>query len=103
MTQIQRAFEEFHKKTCVRFVPRTNQHNYIRLFSGDGCYADIGLQNSGQQALSLGRGCIFHGTIVQQLDHAIGFFLEHNRSDRDNYVIIYWQNIQSGNLRTEIV
>ncbi|GFU44753.1 DUF4817 domain-containing protein [Trichonephila clavipes] len=33
---IYQAFEQFHRRTCVRFVRRTNQKDYIRIFSGKG-------------------------------------------------------------------
>ena len=25
------AFEEYNKKTCVRFVPRSNEHSYVEM------------------------------------------------------------------------
>lgn len=93
---INEAFQEYHNKTCIRFIKRTNQKNYIRIFSGEGCYSYIGMINMGAQDVSLGNGCMDKGTIIHNLGHTIGFFHEQNRSDRDDYIIIYYQNIQSG-------
>ncbi|XP_021966676.1 zinc metalloproteinase nas-4 [Folsomia candida] len=92
---IGQAFQDYHAKTCIRFVPRSSFHrNYIRIFAGQGCYSYVGMINQGQQPVSLGLGCMIKGTIVHELGHAIGFFHEQNRSDRDDHLIIYWNNIQ---------
>ncbi|XP_015914985.1 astacin-like metalloprotease toxin 5 [Parasteatoda tepidariorum] len=90
------AFEDFNKKTCLKFVPKTNQRNYIQLYSGRGCFGPVGMTNWGQQLLSIGPGCLYKGVIIHELGHAIGFFHEHNRSDRDKYIKVHWENIKSG-------
>uniref|UniRef100_A0AAY5ECS5 Metalloendopeptidase n=1 Tax=Electrophorus electricus TaxID=8005 RepID=A0AAY5ECS5_ELEEL len=90
---INNAMASFRKKTCIRFVPRTVEPDYISIKSLDGCYSAVG-KTGGAQVLSLNRnGCVYHGIVEHELNHALGFYHEHTRSDRDNYVRINWQNI----------
>ncbi|XP_073700606.1 hatching enzyme 1.2-like [Garra rufa] len=90
---IKNAMSVFHNKTCIRFVPRVNQTDYISIENKDGCYSYLG-RIGGQQVLSLKKvGCLYHGIIQHELNHALGFYHEHTRSDRDKYVKINWQYI----------
>ncbi|KAG8186677.1 hypothetical protein JTE90_014752 [Oedothorax gibbosus] len=92
---ILQAMDQYHKLTCLKFVPRTNQRDYIKLVSLNGCYSYVG-RRGGEQPVSLGSGCGYIGTIVHELGHAIGLFHEHQRSDRNTYITVYGTNVQSG-------
>ncbi|CAJ0968029.1 unnamed protein product [Ranitomeya imitator] len=90
------AMEEFESLTCIRFTPRAAEKNYISITSGDGCVSYLGRVGGGQ-LLSLNvAGCIYRGIIQHELNHALGFFHEHMRSDRDSYVTIMFQYISPG-------
>ena len=50
----------------------------------------------GKQDVSIGDGCLYRGTIIHELMHALGFYHEHMRSDRDNYLIIHLNRVMPG-------
>uniref|UniRef100_A0A4W6FJ08 Peptidase M12A domain-containing protein n=1 Tax=Lates calcarifer TaxID=8187 RepID=A0A4W6FJ08_LATCA len=55
---IESGLQSFQRVSCVHFVPRTNQRDYLSIQSGTGCYSYIGRRGSAQ-VLSLSRqGCI---------------------------------------------
>ncbi|XP_074473641.1 hatching enzyme 1.2-like [Sebastes fasciatus] len=94
---IEKAMETFHKKTCIRFVPHRGQSDYLRIENEMGCWSFIG-RDGGKQVVSLSvYGCLNHGIIQHELLHALGFHLEHTRSDRDQYVRINWENVPAAN------
>lgn len=83
------------KYTCVRFVERVYEKDYIKLHSGDGCSSRMG-RSGGMQEISLQKnGCLSSGTIVHELIHALGYDHMHSSADRDNYVNINYNNIRS--------
>ncbi|GMR40646.1 hypothetical protein PMAYCL1PPCAC_10841, partial [Pristionchus mayeri] len=94
---IAKAMKEYHDKTCIRFVARdpSRHPDYVYIHPDDGCYSLVG-KTGGRQPLSLDSGCIQVGTIVHELMHAVGFFHEQSRSDRDEFIDIDWRNVMNG-------
>ncbi|XP_042909073.1 astacin-like metalloprotease toxin 5 [Parasteatoda tepidariorum] len=90
---IQKVMDHIQVHTCLRFVQRTHEHDYVDIFKDNGCYSYVGRIGRGGQKLSLGPGCESFGVILHELLHAVGFHHEHMRSDRDDYIIINWENI----------
>ena len=46
--------------------------------------------------MSIGRGCEFKGIVMHEMFHALGRWHEQSRPDRDQFVQILTNNIQSG-------
>lgn len=98
MQVIENAFNEYHRRTCIRFKARTYERDYISIVSGNtGCWSSVG-RIGGRQEVNLQiPGCTSKvGTAIHELMHALGFLHEQNRSDRDTYITVNWANIRSG-------
>ncbi|XP_056137299.1 hatching enzyme 1.2-like [Lampris incognitus] len=93
---IERGLQSFSSISCIRFVKRTGQRDYLSIQSLNGCYSFVGRRGYAQ-TVSLSRsGCIYHNTVQHELLHALGFNHEQTRSDRDNHIRVLLQNVQSG-------
>ena len=99
--RIKKAFDEMQNKTCVIYVEIDPNHypynisvpNYVQITSHDkGCFATIG-QQFGQQQLNLGNGCVHTNTIIHEMMHTLGFWHEHVRPDRDDFINVHWEAI----------
>ncbi|XP_060779072.1 low choriolytic enzyme-like [Neoarius graeffei] len=93
---IQRGLDSFTPISCIRFIQRANQRDYISIEPVKGCSSYIG-RIGNNQTLSLVRsGCVYYGTVQHELLHALGFNHEQTRSDRDSYIRVVWENIVEG-------
>ncbi|CAF4127007.1 unnamed protein product, partial [Adineta steineri] len=85
---------------CIQFRPRiASDIYYITIVNGQGCASYVG-QNTGvtmARTVTLQHpGCIGEAHIMHELLHALGFYHEQSRPDRDDYVRINYANIQYG-------
>ncbi|TFK15046.1 arginase-2, mitochondrial [Platysternon megacephalum] len=94
---ISEAMAEFEILTCIDFVNRTTESDYLNIKSGKGCWSQYGKTGGGQIVSVMKQGCMWKGVIQHELNHALGFLHEQGRSDRDSYVKIMWEYINSGN------
>ncbi|XP_070686495.1 high choriolytic enzyme 1-like [Pempheris klunzingeri] len=93
---IERGLQSFHDVSCLRFVRRSDQRDYLNIQSLNGCYSYIGRRGNGQD-LSLQRsGCVYHDTVQHEVLHALGFHHEQKRSDRDQYIRVLLENVTPG-------
>ena len=42
--RIQRVFQEYAEQTCIRFRPRNNENNFLRIEGSGGCSSYVGRQ-----------------------------------------------------------
>lgn len=95
---ITKAFEEYHKKTCVRFRPyKEGDDDFIKIEGKQsGCWSFVGRRGGGQVVNLQNPGCVHHGIIIHELLHALGFYHQQSAYERDDFVRINWENIKLG-------
>ncbi|XP_030641225.1 meprin A subunit beta-like [Chanos chanos] len=93
---ILRAFEQFRLKSCIDFRPRESEDYYISVEKKDGCYSYVGKRVTDGQVLSIGEGCDTIAIVEHEFLHALGFYHEQSRYDRDEHVTIVWDNVEEG-------
>ncbi|KAL7645916.1 UNVERIFIED_CONTAM: hypothetical protein RMT77_002813 [Armadillidium vulgare] len=93
--QVRFAMETINRLTkgCIRFVPRTNQRDYLVINSyASGCLTVPG-RYRGPHYVYLGPRCRQQRIILHELYHTLGFIHEQSRTDRNRYVKVQYQNI----------
>lgn len=88
------AMNHYHQLTNLRFIPRTDQKDYIYIkYNGKegGCNSFIG-RKGGKQTINFPEWCK-RGGMIHELAHALGVYHEHTRRDRNHYIKVNWGNI----------
>ncbi|OWA50597.1 putative Zinc metalloproteinase nas-14 [Hypsibius exemplaris] len=97
------AMDDFSLQTCIKFVPLSDEQDYVQFEtypeseSLGGCGGSPIGRMHGPQRLILstanGGECFIKGVIQHELMHAVGFYHEQSRTDRDDYVDINMANL----------
>lgn len=96
---IERAMAHWEARVPgIDFVPRSGHADYINFRPGAVCSSMVG-RIGGAQDVRLAAGCIVTAagdpsfTVHHEIGHALGFYHQHTRKDRDNFVRIEWDQI----------
>ena len=89
--RVRSAMDMLEASAGVTFVPRTNESNRVKIGAYGGNWSQVGM-SGGQQSLS-----IYNWTspliICHELIHALGRHHQQCRMDRDDYIVVNWNNI----------
>nr|QNH72404.1 toxin candidate TRINITY_DN21784_c8_g1_i1 [Ceriantheomorphe brasiliensis] len=94
---VDKAITHWKQHSCMDFVPRTTQKDYVEFVFLGGCASYVG-KIGGKQIISIGSlssKCKV-GNLIHELGHCIGFFHEQSRPDRKRYVKVIYDNIKPG-------
>ena len=75
------------------------QSVYVEFLNSGICYSRIGRVYWPfplPQSIFLGRCAHLIGHVKHEMMHTMGFYHEHSRSDRDDFIDINWDNIADG-------
>ncbi|KAK3850890.1 hypothetical protein Pcinc_042429 [Petrolisthes cinctipes] len=98
ISAIMGAIANWEANTCLTFQSTTfSSQPHLNFVRDNGCWSYIGrVYRWNGQRVSIGPGCEAVGIAIHEIGHAIGFFHEQSRSDRDNFIHVNEENIIDG-------
>jgi len=99
---IYEAMRAIEDNTCVEFVESSatpDEHHVEFIKSSKGCGSHVGYHKNESQLVALTDVCISKRAAIQhELLHVCGLFHQQCREDRDEYLEIIWENIDTTQL-----
>lgn len=90
--RVEEAIKHWREKTDLTFKVRTSEADWIAFVPvAEGCASHVGRQG-GRQEIWLSDACS-KGNVIHEVGHAVGFWHEQSRADRDKHIDIVWANI----------
>ncbi|KAH9512224.1 Dorsal-ventral patterning tolloid-like protein 1 [Bulinus truncatus] len=88
--------ETWEESSCLIFKEKEpSDRNYLFFtIKPCGCCSHVGMTGKVKQEISIAKNCYTSGIVMHELGHAIGFWHEHSRPDRDEYVDILLDNVK---------
>lgn len=86
---------------CIDFVPGGVSSNYCIFFYPNTLRnaSPVGMNTSTRNTIELYSDGFDTATVIHEVMHSLGFFHEQSRNDRDDYVVIYEENIMENKER----
>jgi len=87
------AIAHWENETDIIFIERTDEVNYIDFIRvAQGVSSNVGMIG-GKQEIKM-SDLAGMGNIIHEIGHAVGLYHEHSKKNRNDFVIIKWDNIK---------
>ena len=96
---VEDCMKEWHNKTGVTFIKRTTQQKFVYIIKNKSEHtgsSSVGCTKVLSPVLELPKGGFSREHVLHELGHIIGLNHEHQRPDRDNFIIVFKNHIEDG-------
>ena len=96
--------QQIEDNTCVKFVRRSIERDYVVIGNYNGCSSPIG-RNGGRQNISMSYNrerrttCLWGPTMMHEMMHSLGIHHMHNSIDRDDYITVHLEIVAASSHR----